>query len=115
MAKQDWPDWDVYVRDGCCCVYCGLDGTDIKSWRQLQIDHLIPCCAGGSESPENKVVACADCNRKKHGFDPSGGNKGLLLSADGRAELIARAKRHIESKQRIEEADYRQMMKEILG
>src|ERR1700740_1150479 len=72
--KQNWPDWDVYKRDCCTCVYCGFSGmNNFNAWRQLAIDHLIPTCRGGTNNHDNKVVACHRCNTLKGSYDPSDG------------------------------------------
>ena len=54
-------DWDVvrsivFERDKRCCVYCG-------SAKDLQGDHVVPLCRGGSNALNNVVTACAVCNR----------------------------------------------------
>jgi hypothetical protein len=114
MAKSSWPDWDVYVRDNCICVYCGFNGQNIAGWRQLQIDHLIPVSTGGPpKKAKNKVVACTDCNRKKHGFDPSKGDFSLLDSDTGHSLLVEEARQHIDRKRRTEIDDFELMMSEI--
>lgn len=41
------------------CYYCG---AKVK----LTIDHIIPLSRGGSNWPENIVLACGSCNSKKH-------------------------------------------------
>ena len=116
MAKEKWPDWDVYVRDGCVCVYCGLDGKqDPRIWRQLQIDHLIPRKHGGPDKPENKVVSCTRCNVQKGDTDPRAFLKPPQNRQPSKPALIAAAQEIIESaKARSgETADYDLMMSEI--
>ena len=113
MAKHGWPDWDVYVRDKCRCVYCGFDGTSLPNWGQLQIDHLIPRRSGGPLEPGNKVVACADCNRLKHAFDPSSGNHSLLDNEEGRETLIKAAAVYIQRRRSEELPHFKIMMEEI--
>jgi 5-methylcytosine-specific restriction endonuclease McrA len=44
------------------CTYCGAPPT---SENPLTIDHVIPLSRGGSNQRENKVVACARCNKAK--------------------------------------------------
>lgn len=47
------------ARDGRRCVYCGdIDGP-------FHFDHLYPRSKGGSDLPDNIVVACAPCNFSK--------------------------------------------------
>ena len=79
MNPNEWPDWSVYLRDRCRCVYCGFDGSVYANWRQLQIDHLLPKSVYPAliDSPENKVVSCCRCNGLKGNYDPSNG-KGLV-------------------------------------
>lgn len=123
MAKENWPDWTVYVRDRCVCRYCGLDGRqDIRVWRQLEIDHLIPKRAGELDSAVNKVVSCHRCNTLKGGKNPvrALGNRRaqparLLRSKRSRDQLVAIAKSLVDkaSRQADEPRDYRRMLREI--
>lgn len=46
------------------CHYCGLFFPSIDDER-MTVDHFIPIVRGGSNGPENKVLACRDCNAKK--------------------------------------------------
>ena len=48
------------------CAYCGLN---LKPERQT-IDHVIPRCRGGKDIPENRVVACHECNQAKGARTP---------------------------------------------
>lgn len=96
MAKHPWPDWNIYVRDGCTCVYCGFQGTSLLSWRQLTIDHIVPRAKGGPDAPENKVVSCNYCNTMKSGFDPSDGQWSLVLSDEERLKLIQKSREYIQ-------------------
>ncbi len=50
----------VMKRDDYICVYCNKRGGD------LTIDHVLPLCKGGNNSPdENLVTACRSCNCSK--------------------------------------------------
>ena len=42
------------------CIYCGAEGVP------LNIDHIVPKSAGGSNRVSNLVLACVDCNQKKN-------------------------------------------------
>ncbi|MBS4095830.1 MAG: HNH endonuclease [Sulfuricella sp.] len=53
---------DTYKRYHYTCVYCGFDGRVFDSWMQLSIDHIRPRSAGGTDDPDNLVVACRSCN-----------------------------------------------------
>jgi 5-methylcytosine-specific restriction endonuclease McrA len=98
MPRDGCPDWDVYVRDGCVCQYCGFTGTEYRAWQQLQIDHVIPQCCGGKDSYKNKAVACNGCNRDKGFFDPRSGEAFDEPPDDTtREKLIKRASDHIKN------------------
>ncbi|NTG86182.1 HNH endonuclease [Agrobacterium rhizogenes] len=49
----------VAERDTHRCVYCG----DIEG--PFHFDHLFPRSRGGSDKPDNIVIACAPCNLAK--------------------------------------------------
>ena len=116
MANEAWPDWDVYVRDKCICAYCGLDGKkDIRIWGQLQIDQIIPRKLGGSNTRENKVVACTRCNTLKGDKDPRQNLPRENQTSVSREDLIQISKQLIRegSIRKDEETDYKLMMDEI--
>lgn len=43
-----------------CCFYCDKDVR-----QEYTVDHLTPLARGGSDGPENIVIACASCNFHK--------------------------------------------------
>lgn len=48
-------------RDGPACVWCGRE-----LWRRdLTLDHVVPRSRGGHMTPENAVVACRSCNKRR--------------------------------------------------
>jgi 5-methylcytosine-specific restriction endonuclease McrA len=48
-------------RDGPSCVWCGRE-----LWRgDLTLEHVVPRSRGGHATPENAVVACRSCNRRR--------------------------------------------------
>jgi hypothetical protein len=51
----------ILQRDGFACRYCGRKGDDAR----LQVDHVIPRAAGGTDDEGNLVTACYDCNQGK--------------------------------------------------
>ena len=51
----------VFKRDNYECQYCEKS----LSFSQITIDHIIPKSHGGSNTFENCVAACHDCNEKK--------------------------------------------------
>jgi 5-methylcytosine-specific restriction endonuclease McrA len=61
-----------YTRQKGKCYWCH------KRLGQYHIDHVIPLFRGGSNAPDNLVIACPTCNLKKgiklpHEWDGSGG------------------------------------------
>lgn len=48
------------------CYYCGVELASVKP----HVDHVIPLDQGGSDSPENLVIACRFCNLSKHNRTP---------------------------------------------
>jgi 5-methylcytosine-specific restriction endonuclease McrA len=114
MPILNWPDWDRYIEDFCRCQYCGLDGTqDIKLYRQMEIDHLIPRPAFDRDNSFNKVVACRACNCMKGTYDPSDGDN-TPLTLERRTALIEKAKRYIEGRYTNNwDLDYEEMKQEI--
>ena len=59
---------NILRRDAYKCAYCG------RSDLPLTIDHIIPKAKGGSESWENLVCACTNCNNRKGGRTPEEAN-----------------------------------------
>lgn len=78
---------EVIERDGLYCRHCGHGPMAVKwgvtpkgtvrlynDWatledRTIELDHIIPESRGGSTKPENLVVFCGDCNRRKWNRD----------------------------------------------
>lgn len=56
--------YEVLRRDNHTCRYC--HATDSP----LTVDHVTPVALGGSDSPENLVAACRDCNAGKSSASP---------------------------------------------
>lgn len=52
----------VAIRDGFKCVYCFKEFEDHT---EIEVDHLIPRSKGGSDSWNNLVTSCVNCNREK--------------------------------------------------
>ena len=64
--------FNVFLRDGFTCVYCG------KPDKELTFDHVIPRSRGGRTVWENIAAACAPCNLRKGGRLP--GEAGMFPS-----------------------------------
>ncbi len=57
----------IFRRDNEECVYCG-------STKQLTLDHVIPRSRGGSNSWDNLVTCCHNCNVRKANKTPQEAN-----------------------------------------
>lgn len=70
-AEGDWNSHDVYLiikSQSGKCYYCDNKvGHGGVPWH---VDHFIPLSRGGTNYPENLVVACASCNLRKHNKMP---------------------------------------------
>ena len=55
---------NIIKRDGGRCQYCG------KKKAQMTVDHVVPKIYGGSDSWENLVCACLECNNRKGHHTP---------------------------------------------
>ena len=51
----------ILKRDGFRCQYCGVTGRDSL----LEIDHILPVSAGGTDVESNLRTACLRCNQGK--------------------------------------------------
>lgn len=49
---------EIFERDRYRCVAC-------ESWSHLQIDHIVPVSAGGTDEPGNLQTLCRSCNMSK--------------------------------------------------
>lgn len=66
MAVSKRTRYEVLRRDNHTCRYCGASAPDAK----LTVDHVTPTALGGSDSPDNLVTACRDCNYGKASTSP---------------------------------------------
>lgn len=55
--------FEVFKRDSFTCRYCGraIEDEGVK----LEVDHITPKAAGGSDDPTNLITSCWDCNHGK--------------------------------------------------
>jgi 5-methylcytosine-specific restriction endonuclease McrA len=51
---------DQYERQSGACYWC-----NVKVGKEYHVDHVIPHAKGGSDGPENIVIACPTCNLRK--------------------------------------------------
>ena len=53
-----------YKRQHGCCYWCNEKVG--KEKHEYHVDHIIPLSRGGSNAPDNLVIACPTCNMSKH-------------------------------------------------
>lgn len=53
----------VLFRDEFRCVYCGR--TAVEDGVVMEVDHMVPVCAGGQATMMNLVACCEACNLGK--------------------------------------------------
>lgn len=56
--------FEVLRRDGYTCRYCR------STENPLTVDHVTPVALGGTDTPDNLVAACRDCNAGKSSAAP---------------------------------------------
>ena len=61
MALRPSIRFEIFKRDSFTCRYCGRKSPEAI----LEIDHILPKSADGSDEPKNLVTACYQCNRGK--------------------------------------------------
>ena len=72
--------FEVFKRDGFTCQYCGATPPAVV----LHVDHITPFSAGGKDTKDNLVTACASCNLGKSNVPLSSTPQSL---ADKAAEI----------------------------
>lgn len=69
----------VFSRDNFKCVYCGRNPREHDT--TLEIEHVHPKSKGGSDSVENLVTACRECNAGKGDYLLNKRQKGIILKS----------------------------------
>lgn len=106
MAVTKRTRFEVLRRDNHACRYCGATAPDAK----LQVDHVTPVALGGTDSPDNLVAACIDCNYGKSSSSPD-----ATLVADVNADAVrwARAMKRAAEMQETKASAKRKEMEAI--
>lgn len=61
MAVSKRTRYEILRRDQYTCRFCGASAPQVL----LEIDHVVPRTAGGTDAPANLQVLCEDCNAGK--------------------------------------------------
>jgi hypothetical protein len=81
--------FEVFKRDRFTCSYCGKTPPDVL----LQVDHITPRAAGGTDDITNLTTSCQECNL----------GKGARLLDEGEAPAVNKATLQ-DMSERIEQA-----------
>ena len=65
----------VILRDGNTCKLCGHR----CEWANIELDHIIPWSANGSDRSENLRVLCRRCNQDRSNFVDTHGERRKIL------------------------------------
>lgn len=96
MALSARTRFEVLKRDRFSCAYCGRTPNDGVL---LEVDHVLPRAAGGTDDLDNLITACVECNRGKAARMLEEGSIGATVGA------IEGTKRSIEDvRQRLAQA-----------
>lgn len=68
----------VFSRDNFKCVYCGRNPRDHDT--TLEIEHVHPKSKGGTDSLENLVTSCRECNAGKGDYILNKRNKETIFT-----------------------------------
>jgi len=77
--------FEVLKRDSHRCQYCGAAAPFV----QLEVDHIVPVVAGGTNRPDNLITACRRCNAGKSAIELDDRLPGVAAQND---HLIAEVK-----------------------
>lgn len=55
--------FEIFQRDNFTCQYCGKTREEDKV--KLELDHIMPISAGGTDDFHNLTTSCRDCNQGK--------------------------------------------------
>jgi 5-methylcytosine-specific restriction endonuclease McrA len=61
LRKNAWR-FEILMRDNFTCQYCGRKAPDVI----LEVDHVRSQYDGGSNTSENYITSCLQCNKGKH-------------------------------------------------
>lgn len=89
--------FEVFKRDRFTCTYCGRTPPAVL----LEVDHVLPRAAGGSDDVENLTTSCWDCNHGKAANLLEEGSAPTVTrqAVEDLEERIAQAKAYAEAMQ----------------
>lgn len=95
-TNRDWSESTarVYLRAKFRCEYCDLNFLESPvNFKQIEVDHIVPRSAGGTESEENLAAVCRTCNvRWKSRWNP---RKQVTSQVATRADLVSACREYV--------------------
>ena len=71
-------------RENYTCIYCGVHASKAK----MEIEHVVPRSRGGTDSLNNLVLSCHECNQAKDSQD-------IQTYLKGKPNVLRRVKAHL--------------------
>lgn len=71
-------------RENYCCIYCGIHASKAK----MEIEHVVPKSKGGTDSLNNLVLSCHECNQAK-------GSQDVQTYLKGKPIILRRVKQQL--------------------
>lgn len=106
MAVSKRLRFEILRRDNHACRYCGRSAPEV----QLTVDHVTPVALGGTDSPENLVTACTDCNGGKSSIQPG---SSLVEDVDADATRWAAAIKEVAERRRESDIEIRKWFTKV--
>jgi hypothetical protein len=79
---------EIVERDGRACVWCGREPWE----RDMTVEHVLPRSRGGRSEPDNLVLACRRCNRRRRSKAVAAWLRELAAAGHApRLDLVTRA------------------------
>lgn len=91
--------FDVFKRDLFQCQYCGRTPPSVV----LEVDHIIPRKESGTDTMDNLITSCFDCNRGKAAVPLSQAPEALVNKTARMKEKTEQLKAYTELLQEQEE------------
>jgi len=82
--------FEILKRDNFTCQYCSAKPPKVP----LEIDHLIPVSKGGTNSSDNLITACFECNRGKSNIELTNVPEGLHTIMERKKVAISQYKQY---------------------
>ena len=79
----------LFERENYTCIYCGIHASKAK----MEIEHVVPRSRGGTDSLNNLVLSCHECNQAK-------GSQDVQTYLKGRSNVLQRVKAHLNTNYR---------------